>query len=96
MKTLREFFYRPLYVFIFCGLFLLLNLVFEGTLFQVFRLNRDLRVLKNRVRLLESKNRLIKEKIKKSTDPKVIEQEARERLDFANENDLIFIFPQDI
>ena len=96
MKILKEFFYRPLHVFILCGMFLLLNLVFEGTLFQVFRLNRDLRVLRNRVRLLEDKNHFIKEKIKKSTDPEVIEHEARERLDFANENDLIFIFPKDI
>lgn len=96
MRILREFFYRPLYVLIFCGVFLLVNLVFEGTLFQVFRLNRDLIVLKNRVQLLERKNHLIKEKIKRSTDPEIIEQEARERLDFANENDLIFIFPQDI
>lgn len=96
MRILREFFYRPLYVLIFCGVFLLVNLVFEGALFQVFRLNRDLIVLKNRVKLLESKNYLIKEKIKRSADPEIIEQEARERLDFANENDLIFIFPQDI
>ena len=70
--------------------------MFEGDLLQVFRLNRDLIVLRNRVKLLENKNHLIKEKIKKSSDPEIIEQEARERLDFANESDLIFIFPQDI
>ena len=96
MKALQEFFYRPLYVFILCCLFLLINLVFDGTLFQVFRLNRDLRVLKNRIIHLERKNHFVKEKIRKSSDPGVIEQEARERLDFANENDLIFIFPRDI
>ena len=96
MKKIRSFFYRPLYVFILCCLFLLVNLVFDGTLFQVFRLNRDLRVLKNRVRHLEDKNHFVKEKIRKSSDPGVIEKEARERLDFANEHDLIFIFPKDI
>lgn len=70
--------------------------MFDGTLFQVFRLNRDLRVLKNRVEYLENKNQFVKEKIKKSNNPGFIEKEARERLDFAKENDLIFIFPMDI
>ena len=96
MKTLKTFFNRPFYVLILCGLFLLISLVFDGTLFHAFRLNRDLRVLKNRILRLESKNRLIKEKIQKSDDPEVIEREARERLDFANESDLIFIFPKGV
>ena len=96
MKLLQGFFYRPFYVFVLCCIFLLVNLVFDGTLFHVFRLNRDLRVVRNRVSHLERKTHFVKEKIRKSNDPGVIEEEARERLDFANEHDLIFIFPEDI
>ena len=59
-------------------------------------MRRDLQVLKNRIQYLTEKNHAVKEKIQKAKNPGAIEKEARDRLDFADENDLIFIFPKDI
>ena len=95
-KKIKNFFYKPFYTLVVCLVFLVFNLVIDGTLFQIFHLGRDLRILKNRTQDLQEKNKIIKEKISHSSDPDFIEEEARERLDFAGEGDLIFIFPDGI
>lgn len=93
---IKNLFYRPFYTLIICLIFLIFNLLIDGTLFQIFHLGRDLRILKNRTQDLQEKNKMIKKKISRSSDPDFIEEEARERLDFSGEGDLIFIFPDSI
>ena len=88
--------YRPYFIFLFCLLFLLVNLVLDGTLLRVFRLSQDLRIVRNRIEFLEKKNQDIENKIKKASDPDFVEKELRQRLDYAGEGDLIFIFPENI
>lgn len=97
MKKIKNFLfqilYKPITVFLLCLLFLLINLILDGTLFQIFGLNQDLRVIQNRIDYIEKKNLKIEDKINKSSSPNFVEQEARERLDYAGEEDLIFLFP---
>ncbi len=88
--------YRPYFAGLLCLLFLLVNLIFDGTLFRVFRLNRDLRLIRYRIEYMAGKNLDLKNKIKRASDPDFVEKEARQRLDYANEGDLIFIFPENI
>ena len=95
-KFITQFLYRPYLVFLFCLGFLFINLVLDGTLFQVFRFSRDLRVVQNRIQDLDKKNQELKEKIKKADDPNFIEKELRERLDYTEEGDLIFLFPENL
>ena len=68
----------------------------DGTLLRVFRLNQDLRIVKNRIEYIKSKNLDIESKIKKASDPDFVEQELRQRLDYTSEGDLIFIFPENL
>ena len=100
MKKIKKFIsqslYRPYFVFLLCLLFLLINLGLDGTLFRVFRLNQDFQVVQNRIRHIEGKNLKVKTKIKKASHPDFIEKELRQRLDYTNEGDLIFIFPENI
>ena len=97
MRKLKNFLfqilYKPFAVFILCLLFLLINLILDRTLFQIFGLNQNLRVIQNRIDYIGKKNLKIENKIKKSSDPDFVEREARERLDYAGEEDLIFLFP---
>ena len=97
MRKLKSFLfqilYKPFAVFILCLLFLLINLILDRTLFQIFGLNQNLRVIQNRIDYIGQKNLKIENKIKKSSDPDFVEREARERLDYTGEEDLIFLFP---
>ena len=95
-KGIHQLLYRPYLVFLFCLVFLFINLILDGTLFQVFRFSRDLRVVQNRIQHLEEKNKELQEKIEKANDPDFIEKELRERLDYTEEGDLIFLFPENL
>ncbi len=88
--------YKPSLVFLFCLLFLFVNLILDGTLLRVFRLNQDLRIVKNRIKYIEKKKLDVENKIKKASDPDFVEKELREKLDYAGEGELIFIFPENI
>ena len=88
--------YRPYFAFLLCLFFLLINLILDGTLFHVFRLNQELRVVRYRIEHLEKKNLDIENRIKKASDPDFVEKEVRQRLDYTSEGDLIFIFPENI
>ena len=100
MKKIKIFFfqilYRPFFIIFLSLLFLLVNLILDGTLLHIFNLNRDLRVIENRIDYIGKKNKDLKEKIKRTSDPDFVEQEARERLDYVGEEELIFIFPDNL
>ena len=95
-NKIRKIFYYPIYTGIFCLIFLAVNLIFDGTLFQIFRLGRDLKIMKNRIHYIDQKNQALEKKRKSFLLPQAIEEKARDRLDFSNKDDLIFIFPEDI
>ena len=98
-QTLQRFvwfLYQPYLVFLLCLVFLSLNLVFNGTLFRAFRLSQDLKIVKNRIQHVQNQTEDLKIKIKKSQDPEFIKKELRERLDYTEEGDLIFLFPEKI
>ena len=95
-KIIAKILDKPSWALLVCLVFLFLNLVADGTLFRVFRLNQDLRIVQNRIKYLNTKNQDLKNKIKKAADPSFVEKEVRQRLDYANEEDLIFIFPEKI
>lgn len=88
--------YRPYFAFLLCLFFLLINLVLDGTLFRVFRLNQELRLVRYRIEYIEKKNLDVENKIKKASNPDFVEKEVRQRLDYTNEGDLIFLFPENI
>lgn len=98
-KLLQKFvwlLYQPYFVFLLCLFFLSLNLVFNGTLFRIFRLNQDLKIVKNRIQHTQNQTEELKLKIKKSQDPEFIKKELLERLDYTEEGELIFLFPEKI
>ncbi|MCY4322012.1 MAG: septum formation initiator family protein [Bdellovibrionaceae bacterium] len=95
-KLITQFLYQPYLVFLFCLVFLFINLFVDKTMFQVFHSMRNLQIVQNRIKHLEDKNEELKEKIKKANNPDFIEKELRKRLDYAEEGDLIFLFPENL
>ncbi len=95
-KIILNILYRPKLVFLLCLLFLFFNLIGNGSLFQLFGLSRDLRIIRHRIEHIKALNQNIEHKIKKANDPHFVEKEIRQRLDYTGEGDLIFIFPDNI
>ncbi len=97
VKTLiKTWLGRPFAVLAVCLLFLAWNLLAGGAVFQIFSLSGDLGRARARTRQFQSKTEWLKKEISKASDPDFVEGRARERLDFAGEGELIFIFPDKI
>lgn len=92
----KKVLHNPYYVFIFCLIFLAINLLVDGAFLQIFQFSRDLKIVRNRVEDIRTNNQKLKQSIKGSLDLDFIEKEARDRLDFLNKGELIFIFPDNL
>ena len=93
IQNFKKILYNPYYVFIACLVFLSINLLVDKTFIQILKLSRDFKIVQNRVENVKLQNEKLKESIKHSSDKDFIEKEAREKLDFLNKGELIFIFP---
>ncbi len=91
-QSIASFFHQPLKVLIVCSILVFFGLLLDGSLFRLWRLNRDSVELTHRIQLLESDSKIIDQKLLRTKDPSFIELEAREKLDLASEGDLVFVF----
>lgn len=94
-KTLNHFLLSPQKVLWICAALLVLGLVFDGTLFRLWKLHRDLNQIQSDVVSLETRNRQLKSQLVKARDPQFMEREARDRFDLVSEGDLVFVFADD-
>lgn len=84
--------YQPLKVFILCAVFGILSLLFNGGLFQLYKLHRDQKIIQDqiaagRMQVVELNNQL-----KEAKEPSFIERQALDNYDLVNEQDLVFVF----
>lgn len=91
-NTLSRFLQNPLKVFVVCFSLVIVGLIFDGSLFHLWRLKRDSAELATRMQVLRTQSNEIEKKINRARDPNFIELEAREKFDLASEGDLVFVF----
>lgn len=89
----RETLNSPAQVFIFCGLFFVLTLSLNGVPLRLWGLHRDFDRLEGEIQKNLSDIKALDVKLSQAQEPAFIERQARDRLDLASENDLIFVFP---
>lgn len=89
----RETLNHPTHVFLFCGLFFVLTLSLNGVPLRLWGLHRDLDRFTQEIAKNRKDISLLEARLKQAKDPSFIEREARDRLDLAGQNDLIFVFP---
>ena len=94
-KYVSQWIHQPKLILIFCGILIFLNIIFDGTLFQIRTLYLQKRSIIKNSREVNTKNEVILNKIQQLSDPKNLEKEVINRFDLASEGDLIFIFPED-
>lgn len=91
-RSLIRLFYNPKKVLVLCVLSILFALVFDGSLWRLYSLHRQINKLEaSRQQALEE-TKILEIKIKKANDPRFLELQARERFNWVNEDELVFIF----
>jgi cell division protein FtsB len=91
-KSVSDILQHPLRVFAISLALVVAGLVLDGSLFRLWRLDRDTTDILSRIEVLKSQTHEIDQKIKRARDPNFIEIEAREKFDLASEGDLVFVF----
>lgn len=83
---------NPKKVFFICLCFIVVSLISEGSLWRLYRLNKDKNILVQKIQEEKSKIVKIHGEIKRSKEPLYVERQAREKLELLEKDDLLFIF----
>lgn len=83
---------QPMKIFGVCLVFLFAHLMIGGNFFNLVRLRKDEKVLKQQLVEVSGQIQQIKHKIQQAKDPIFLENLAKDRLDMASEDDLVFVF----
>ena len=75
-----------------CLVLIFLSLVVEGSLLQLWRLNRQTDQLKLKINEVSLISKNLKMNISRASDLKYIDRQARDRFDLVGKDDLIFVF----
>jgi cell division protein FtsB len=79
-------------VAVICASFAAVALVFDGTLFRIWNLHREHDRIEKSISEIEVQTQALSEQVKKAKQLEFIEQQARDRLDLVEANDLVFEF----
>jgi hypothetical protein len=86
--------YQPLKVFILCAVFGSLSLLFNGSLFQLYKLHRDQKIIESQISVAKAQVFELNGLLKAAKDPSFIERQAVDNYDLVNEQDLVFVFAE--
>lgn len=94
-QSLNHLLQSPQKVIWLCLGLVVLNLVFDGSLFRLWGLHRDLTNIQENIQTLEQQNAKLKTQLQRAKDPAFLEREARDRFDLVSEGDLVFVFSEE-
>lgn len=86
---------KPSQVAVICLLFLLMALVLDGSLWQLYQIDKSKELLLFNIQEENKKISKIKHQLEQLKNPAYIEKQARERLEFLEKGDLLFVFSED-
>lgn len=86
---------HPLRVLLFCGILFSLTLLSNGLWWKIWALNRDQVRMASEMATTRTLMTDLDRKLKMTQDLNFIERQAKDRLDLVDENDLVFVFPEE-
>ena len=86
--------YQPLKVFILCATFGSLSLLFNGSLFQLYKLDRDQKIIESQITVAKAQVLDLKGQLKAAKEPSFTWRQAVDNYDLVNEQDLVFVFAE--
>lgn len=92
-SQIRQILEQPRLVFIFCLIFVFSSLLLNGNFWRLWNLNRDKERKYREILTTIKETQSLKKQLEQAKDPDYMERQAKDKLDFAGENDLVFVFP---
>lgn len=92
VATLNHWLNSPIKVLWVCLGIIFLVLISDGSVFRLWNLHGDQERITGNIAKLEKGFQVLDGQYLKVNDPEFLEQQARDRLDLAGEDELIFVF----
>lgn len=89
----RTFLHAPMKVLVLCLCVLFFTLILKGNLWSLWSLHRDLSQLSQDINIIKVSNQKLDLQLKQAKDPSYLEKQAKDRMDYVEEDDLVFVFP---
>lgn len=89
---LNNFIHNTKLVFTCCSIFLAFSLLFDGSVYRLWKLNQQYSFFQSELESLVSKEIKLKKDLSNIKNPEFMRRLAQERLDLTEEGDLIFVF----
>lgn len=91
-KGLRRLLNHPEKVAVFCCFVFGVSIFLNGNIWRLWSLHRDFDHINAEIAQAQESNMTLEAQLKQAKDPAYIERQARDKLDLAGENDLVFVF----
>jgi cell division protein FtsB len=91
--SLRRFLNHPGRVAVCCLIFFTLSIIVNGNIFRLWSMHRDYDRIESQIKDTRKSISHLAGQLKLAKDPTFIERQARDKLDMAGEDDLVFVFP---
>ncbi|UOE99732.1 septum formation initiator family protein [Bdellovibrio reynosensis] len=91
---LRRFLNHPTKVASVCLIVFCVSIVLNGNVFRLWNLHRDFDRINSEISATKQNISTLSDQLKQAKDPSFIERQARDRLDLAGEDDLVFVFAE--
>jgi len=89
----RQSLEQPRLVLVTCLFLVFSSLLLNGSFWRLWNLHRDKERKYREILTTIKETQTLKMQLLQAKDPDYIEHQAKDRLDFAGENDLVFVFP---
>ncbi len=91
-KYVFDLLYKPLTVAVVASLFSVSYLLYDGSFWQLWSLNRNFKEMNRRILSTNEETQNLKFKVQEATKTSFIEKQATEQLGLVREDDLVFVF----
>lgn len=95
VKRFSELLYRPLTVLVVAGLLSISYLLYDGSFWKLWSLNRNYKEMSRRIGLVHEETLALRFKVEEAKKTSFIERQATEQLGLVREDDLVFVFSSD-
>jgi cell division protein FtsB len=95
MGQLSELLEKPAKVILICLAILTVGIIFDGSLWRLFHLHQNHEILTRQIEEEKAKIAKLNQQLQQLRNPAYIEKQARDRLEFLEKDDLLFVFSED-
>ena len=95
LELMKMILYQPLKIFWICLSFAGVSLLFNGGFINLYRLHRNEETLFAQIKSTRLQVVELDKQLSMAKDPVFIQRQALDRYDMVDENDLVFVFPEE-